>query len=180
MVWVSITECMNGLTDIKYPKTKIAPDYIAKVLHASEAEIQPTAKVLFIGNRPSIDYIVMDEDLELAILTFHENTKTYSIKIDKEQGDWLLAILDIVSPAQREVISFKQLKRIISFCRIKKLWCILAETGRWVCWGKMVCYWSNPIQLFLSLYNTASWMIFILWKKLSNRPSWPWKLVKCR
>jgi hypothetical protein len=95
---VGLEEPLHKWFDMKIPRTSINVNFIADAL--DEAELityQPTSKVIFIGNLPSIEIITKSKkgnQWELASLTFETKANTVNIKVDKTQGIWLFELLN--------------------------------------------------------------------------------------
>ncbi|PQJ08849.1 radical SAM protein [Flavipsychrobacter stenotrophus] len=98
----------------KVPKTTIAPDYIANLLNEEEyTSVKPTAKVVWLGKQPTVEYITKSKKgntWEMASLTFHSKQSTINIKVNKEEGTWLVNILDNLSPAHIKTYSIQEVK----------------------------------------------------------------------
>ena len=98
----------------KVPKTTIAPDYIANLLNEEEyTSVKPTAKVVWLGNQPTVEYITKSKKgntWEMASLTFHSKQSTINIKVNKEEGTWLVNILENLSPAQIKTYTIQEVK----------------------------------------------------------------------
>lgn len=94
---VGLEEPLHKWFDMKVPRTTIHPNFIANALDEAELNTyQPSSKVVFIGNHPSIDIITKSKkgnQWELASLTFETKSNTVNIKIDKAQGVWLFDLL---------------------------------------------------------------------------------------
>lgn len=100
--------------DFKIPKTKIHPDFIFNALQEEENfTTKPTAKVVWLGGKPSVEYITKSKkgnSWELAKLTFHDKKESFTIQTNKAEGEWLVAILDKISVTQSKVYSFQEIK----------------------------------------------------------------------
>ena len=98
----------------KVPKTTIAPDYIANLLNEEEyTSVKPTAKVVWLGKQPTVEYITKSKKgntWEMASLTFHSKQSTINIKVNKEEGTWLVNILENLSPAQIKTYTIQEVK----------------------------------------------------------------------
>jgi radical SAM superfamily enzyme YgiQ (UPF0313 family) len=87
--------------EFKIPKTKINADYIHDCLLEEENfVIKPNAKIIFTGSKPLVEYFIKSKkgnSWEMATLTFHEKTNTFSITLEKEKANWLLRIIDEIT-----------------------------------------------------------------------------------
>ena len=95
---VGLEEPLHKWFDMKVPRTTINASFIADALDEAEMNsYQPSSKVFFIGNLPSVEIITKSKKgnhWELASLTFETKSNTVNIKIDKAQGVWLFEILN--------------------------------------------------------------------------------------
>lgn len=83
--------------DFKVPRTTVAPDFMTKAL--TEEAYQPakdTARVVFIGGMPQFDIITKSKKgstWEVASLVFQTLQGAMDVRLQPEQGQWLLAQL---------------------------------------------------------------------------------------
>lgn len=100
--------------DFKAPKTTIPPDYIIKCLEeASIASFKPTAKVIFNGVLPELEWVVKSKkgmQWEQASLTFHNKQNITNIKLSKEHGQWFYELLQEINKAEMGTFSMQQVK----------------------------------------------------------------------
>ncbi|MBK5191765.1 MAG: radical SAM protein [Flavobacteriaceae bacterium] len=100
--------------DFKIPKTQIKTNLIQSYLGAEpNFTIQPTAKVLWLGGMPLIDEQIKTKrgiTRHQLKMTFHDTTETFQIIMEKEMGEWLLNVLEQLTPHQEKQTSFAQLK----------------------------------------------------------------------
>ena len=98
----------------KVPKTTIAPDYIIKAIEAIEVAVSnPNTKIIFTGNQPKKETIIKSKkgnQWELLSLTFETKKETINIKVDKEQGEWLVNILQSVSISNSKTLTLQEVK----------------------------------------------------------------------
>lgn len=87
--------------EFKIPKTKIAPDFIENALNnVVDFSLKPTAKIIWIGNLPIVDYFTKSKKghtWEMAKLSFHFKTETLEISLEKDQANWLLKTIKLLS-----------------------------------------------------------------------------------
>jgi hypothetical protein len=97
---------LNKWFDFKVPKTTIAPDYIIRALEETDYSTpKPTSRITWLGNRPGIEFMTKSKKgnhWEMAELTFQTNRENLQIKVDKEQGIWLVKMLDGLSIYQKK------------------------------------------------------------------------------
>lgn len=100
--------------DFKIPDTQIHPDFIYNCLTTEpNFKVKPTAKIVWLGNDPFVEEFTKTKKgstWHSLQLTFHNNTDSFSITINKEKGKWLLDKLEELLPTQKKSVSFNQLK----------------------------------------------------------------------
>jgi hypothetical protein len=87
--------------DFKIPNTKISTDFIENVIfETTDFSLKPTAKIIWIGNLPIVDYFTKSKKghtWEMAKLSFHFKTETLEISLEKDQANWLLKTIKLLS-----------------------------------------------------------------------------------
>ncbi len=87
--------------DFKIPNTKISPDFIENaIFETTDFSLKPTAKIIWIGNLPIVDYFTKSKKghtWEMANLSFHFKTETLEISLEKDQANWLLKTIKLLS-----------------------------------------------------------------------------------
>jgi len=100
--------------DFKIPKTKIHPDFIANALEEEEDfNIKPTAKIVWLGGKPLVEYFTKSKkgnSWEMMTLTFHDKKESFTIQTAKNEGEWLVQILEKISVSKSKIYSFKEIK----------------------------------------------------------------------
>ena len=100
--------------EFKIPKTQIKPDFISQCLVAEpNFNIKPSAKIVWLGTIPNVTEITKTKrgvSWELLQCTFHDKTETFTISFDKNEGAWLLKILQKLSALQDSSLNFSALK----------------------------------------------------------------------
>jgi hypothetical protein len=100
--------------DFKIPKTKIGPDFIFDALHEEvDFNIKPTAKVVWLGGKPSVEHFTKSKkgnSWEIMALTFHDKKESFTIQINKNEGEWLVELLQKISISNTKVYSFQEIK----------------------------------------------------------------------
>ncbi len=100
--------------EFKIPKTQIKPDFISQCLVIEpDFNIKPSAKIVWLGTIPITTKITKTKrgiSWELLQLTFHDKTETFTISLDKNEGAWLLKMIQKLSPHQDKALSFSALK----------------------------------------------------------------------
>ena len=100
--------------DFKIPRTKIPADFIEKALTEDQSfNTKPTAKVVWLGTTPEAEYFVKTKkgnSWEMATLTFHDKKQTFTIQTNKNEGEWLVSILDQIKVASGQTYSFQEVK----------------------------------------------------------------------
>ena len=100
--------------EFKIPKTKISPDFIFDALQEDDAfNIKPTAKILWLGGNPSVEHFTKSKkgnSWEMVTLTFHDKKESFNIQTNKNEGEWLVDILQKISVANAKTYSFQEVK----------------------------------------------------------------------
>ncbi|MBC7643006.1 MAG: radical SAM protein, partial [Flavobacterium sp.] len=100
--------------DFKIPRTKIDENFIADSLSQDDNfNIKPTAKIVWIGRKPSTDYTIKTKkgkSWEMLNLTFHDKKESFMIQTNKQEGEWLIGILEKIAVSNTKIISFNNLK----------------------------------------------------------------------
>lgn len=99
--------------DIKIPEPKILPDYIYNCLQEEVSfSTKPNAKVIWLGTAPTVKELIKTKKgrtWEELALRFYTKTEEYRITTDKEEGLWLLDLLQKSSPLNTPM-TFKQIQ----------------------------------------------------------------------
>ncbi|KFF19044.1 B12-binding domain-containing radical SAM protein [Flavobacterium hydatis] len=100
--------------DFKIPKTKIGPDFIYDALQESEDfNIKPTAKIVWLGGKPFTESFTKSKkgnSWEMLTLTFHDKKESFSIQTNKNEGEWLVEILQKISVSKTKTYIFQEIK----------------------------------------------------------------------
>ncbi|MBP6758983.1 MAG: radical SAM protein [Flavobacterium sp.] len=100
--------------DFKIPKAKIHPDFIVNALEeAEDFNIKPTAKIVWLGGKPVMEYFTKTKKgnyWEMMTLTFHDKKESFTIQTGKNEGEWLVQILEKISSSNSKIYSFKEIK----------------------------------------------------------------------
>ena len=100
--------------DVKIPKTTVHPDYIHDCLIEEESfTTSPSAKIIWTGNQPLVSFFTKTKKgnvWEMAELTFHEKTNSFSINLEKEKAVWLMDTIGEFSVYAKNTLTFNQLK----------------------------------------------------------------------
>lgn len=98
--------------EMKVPKTRIAPDYIEQILNeAKYSAPNPNAKIVWLGKKPEVELFTKSKkgnQWEMTSLTFYSKQETINIKTDKAQGLWLVAMLEMMTPAHVKTWTYKE------------------------------------------------------------------------
>jgi hypothetical protein len=101
--------------DFKVPATKVPDGYIYNVLNEDDSfNIKPTAKVVWTGGKPLVSYYTKNKkgrSWEMAELTFHDKKESFTIQLAKEQGEWLVELLEKIAVSQVKTYTFQQAKQ---------------------------------------------------------------------
>ncbi len=100
--------------DFKIPNTKIQSDFIHNALqNESDFNTKPSAKIVWIGGKPSHETFTKSKkgnSWEMMQLMFHDKKNVTEITVEKEQGEWLIQILEKISITSNSKLTFSQLK----------------------------------------------------------------------
>lgn len=111
---IGLDNPLNKWFEEKVPKTRIAPDFIEKVLVEEELNtLRPSAKVIFLGNKPAVEYFTKTKkgsSWEMATLTFTNKKSTQQISLSKEHAEWLLPMLEKLDVKSEKQYSLAEVK----------------------------------------------------------------------
>jgi hypothetical protein len=100
--------------EFKIPKTKIAPDFIFDALQDDDnLNVKPTAKIVWLGGKPSVEYFTKTKkgnSWDMMRLTFHDKKESFTIQTNKQEGEWLVEILNKVAVSREKILSFQEIK----------------------------------------------------------------------
>jgi hypothetical protein len=100
--------------DFKIPRTKIDPDYIVSCLEKeADFNIKPSSKIVWIGGNPISEAFTKSKKgstWEMMKLTFHDKSKTFTISLEKDKAEWLIATLEKVAIQKDITVPFGKLK----------------------------------------------------------------------
>ena len=111
---IGFDEPLQKWFDHKVPKTTIPPDYILKELNETSVQFyQPTTKIVWLGSMPEVTYFVQSKkgnQRQMAKITFISKKGTHEILVLKEQGDWLIKILEVTSVYNSKLQTLENVK----------------------------------------------------------------------
>ena len=100
--------------EFKIPKTKISPDFIFDALQEeNDFNSKPTAKIVWLGGKPFVEYFTKSKkgnSWEMMTLTFHDKKESFSIQINKNEGEWLVETLLKISVSNAKTYTFQEVK----------------------------------------------------------------------
>ncbi len=100
--------------EFKIPSTTIPDDFIFNALtEDADLSIKPNLKVVWIGGEPQVSDFVKTKkgnSWEMKEFKFHDKKETYSIQMNREEGDWLLETLNKVSISNSKIYTLQELK----------------------------------------------------------------------
>ena len=100
--------------DFKIPKVTVPSDFIEKALREeSKFNTKPTAKIVWLGGKPDMESFAKykkGKPLEMMLLTFYDKKETFTVQLNKSEGEWLSTILQKISVSQGKVYTFQELK----------------------------------------------------------------------
>jgi hypothetical protein len=96
--------------EFKVPRTKVSKNYIEMaVSEDDDFVLRPSSKVVWLGKKPLVVYSSSKKG-EIATLNFHSKKEEFSIKTNKNQGDWLAEILGLISPKNKKIYTFQEVQ----------------------------------------------------------------------
>lgn len=101
--------------DFKIPKTTIPSDFIDQALIGENRLLntKPTAKIVWLGGKPEMEVFTnykKGKSLEMVNLIFHDKKETFSIQTNKNEGEWLISILQKIAVSNTQVYTFQEIK----------------------------------------------------------------------
>ncbi|MBC7776703.1 MAG: radical SAM protein [Phycisphaerae bacterium] len=100
--------------DHKVPRTSIPKNYVAEALEeAAVFSLKPTAKLVWLGTSPTLTSFTKSKkgkQWEMVTLTFQDKKETFTINLDRAQGEWMALMLQKLSVANAEVLTFQEVK----------------------------------------------------------------------
>ncbi len=101
--------------EFKVPRTKVPKNYIEMAVSEEDDYItRPSSKVVWLGKKPLVVYSSSKKgELDrrtIATLSFHTKREEFSIKTNKNQGDWLVEILGLISPKNKKIYTFQEVQ----------------------------------------------------------------------
>ena len=100
--------------DFKIPKTKISENFIADALNSdNNFNIKPNAKIVWIGGTPTTNKSIKTKkgnSWEILSMTFHDKKDSFTIQTNKNEGEWLVTILEKIAVSNSKIATFNDLK----------------------------------------------------------------------
>jgi hypothetical protein len=100
--------------DFKTPKTTVPPNYIIQAIEDEIPEtVKPSTKLVWLGVPPKAEYFTKSKkgsQWEMCSLIFQSKTDTLEIKVNKDNGDWLIDILSILSINNQKQFTLQEVK----------------------------------------------------------------------
>lgn len=98
----------------KIPRTTIHPDYIDSCLTKDPYYFpKATSAILWLGSAPVVEEFTKTkkgQSKQLLNLAFHTRTAWVELVLEKEQGIWMIGMLERLAPTGRKSLTFGQLK----------------------------------------------------------------------
>lgn len=94
--------------DHEIPETTVLPDFITNCLVGSHHHVplpKPSAKIVWLGPEPLL-FSSPDPQETWVQLQFHTNTNSFEIEIDEDLGEWLMELLEVLSPTAGALRTF--------------------------------------------------------------------------
>ncbi|MEZ4786769.1 MAG: B12-binding domain-containing radical SAM protein [Flavobacterium haoranii] len=94
--------------DFKIPRTKIHPDYIHDCISKEEDfKIKTNARLIFVGSLPKVEHIQKQKKgrvFDNLQLHFQTKSSLFSITLEKNQGDWLVEQLPLITTSSDQKV----------------------------------------------------------------------------
>ncbi len=100
--------------EFKIPKTKIPKDFIYNALHEEiDFNIKPNAKIVWLGGKPTIEHFTKSKkgsSWEIMKLVFHDKKESFTIQLNRQEGEWLVKMLEKVTVFNSKKYTFQEIK----------------------------------------------------------------------
>ncbi|MGZ9735822.1 B12-binding domain-containing radical SAM protein [Flavobacterium sp. GNP002] len=100
--------------EFKIPKSKISPDFIFDALQEDDDfNSKPTAKIVWLGGKPFVEHFTKSKkgnSWEMMTLTFHDKKESFSIQSNKNEGEWLVEMLQKISVSNAKIYNYQEIK----------------------------------------------------------------------
>ncbi|MEO7312148.1 MAG: B12-binding domain-containing radical SAM protein [Chitinophagaceae bacterium] len=111
---IGFEEHLSSWFECKVPKTKVDPAFIVNALEQEELNIvKPTSKVVYTGHQPVVDYFTKSKkgsSWQMASITIESRKETFNIKVDEQQGKWLVGMLARLSVSNPKTYTLQEVK----------------------------------------------------------------------
>ena len=111
---IGFEEHLNFWFDFKVPKTKVDPNFIANALELEELNtVKPSSKVVWLGHPPLMEYFTKSKkgnSWQMASITVESRRETFNIKVDEDQGKWLVETLQLLSVNNLKTYTLQEVK----------------------------------------------------------------------
>ncbi|MGB0930999.1 MAG: B12-binding domain-containing radical SAM protein [Chitinophagales bacterium] len=101
--------------DFKIPRTKIPKNFILQCLKSEPYQAtKASTKITWLGSKPAVfpfQKTKRKQTIEMLRLTFHSRTEQVELPFRKEEGEWLVKMLESVSVVRGETLTFGALKK---------------------------------------------------------------------
>lgn len=100
--------------DFKVPKTSVPPDFIEQILSEEELSSSKTnAKLVYLGYQPTAELVTKSkkgQQWELFEFEFNYLSTTQTVRVSKEEGEWLQTILPQLHINNAKLLTRQELK----------------------------------------------------------------------
>jgi hypothetical protein len=108
---IGLNEPLSKWFEFKIPKTKVAPDYIQKVLEQDVfTAAKPSSRIVYLGKPPAVEHFTKSKkgsSWEMTSLTFHDKRAKFNISVGREQGEWLAGMLNALSISNPKMLTLQ-------------------------------------------------------------------------
>lgn len=100
--------------DFKIPKTKIPVDFISNALEEeADLNIKSNAKIVWLGGMPTVTHFTKSKkgnSWKMTTLIFQDKKEVFSIQVNKNQGEWLVEMLQKIAANSSKRYFFQEIK----------------------------------------------------------------------
>jgi radical SAM superfamily enzyme YgiQ (UPF0313 family) len=112
---IGLDEPLGKWFDFKVPKTSVDGDYILNILKEAELPLlNPNTKVIWLGKIGKVEYFLQSKkghSREMVSLQVYTKKQSQVIQLKKEQGDWLIQLLNEIAITNKKILTLDLVKQ---------------------------------------------------------------------
>jgi radical SAM superfamily enzyme YgiQ (UPF0313 family) len=112
---IGLDEPLGKWFDFKVPKTSVDGDYILNILKEEELPLlNPNTKVIWLGKIGKVEYFLQSKkghSREMVSLQVYTKKQSQVIQLKKEQGDWLIQLLNEIAITNKKILTLDLVKQ---------------------------------------------------------------------